>query len=147
MKIVKYRTRPQDWSYCLLCFIFFAASSAHAGGYGGAWGKNRAGQTIHIYDQIYTFRAGKAGGRNDSPLSTVPFEGECNWEGGSAVLEPTHLDCSQGTASPLAGAYYQIRYSKEHRTECHRGAKIYQCKLGCAPKRIPLVFVEEEEEC
>jgi len=121
--------------------------AAFAGGYGGAWGINRDGQTVHIYDKIYTYRNSLRGRRIDQLVSEVPLEAECDWGREPPLSEAKHLDCAKGTSSPLAGASYRLRFSTKHSNECRRGATLYECIRGCAPKRVPLLFIEEPEEC
>ena len=133
----------------LLSFVALGlVSVAHAGGYGGAWGKNRVGQSVHIYDQVYVYKSGRSGRRTDVVVAQMQFDEECSWVGLTPVSEAMALDCRKGSASPMRGAYYMIGTSPRHRDGCGRvPARVYRCVKGCGPNRVPLIFIEEPEEC
>lgn len=104
-------------------------------------------QTVFILNDITTFKNDARGRRTVEQVSVVPFDGECAWVGETASTRAHALDCRHGRLSPLAGAYFTIRFSKVHRNECGRGTTIYECTAGCKPLRVPKVFVEEPYEC
>ena len=113
----------------------------------GARGSNRLNQTVFIVNDIYTYKNDSKGRRTDETVSVVPFDGECTWVGLSSTEEAHALDCRNGKASPLAGAYFRIYFNKSHRNVCRRGSTIYECTAGCQPSRVPKVLVEEPYEC
>jgi hypothetical protein len=113
----------------------------------GSWGRNRLNQTVLILNDITTFKNDAKGRRTDETVSVVPFERECVWVGLSPTTHAYALDCRHGSSSPLAGAYFKIRFSKTHRNECGRGSTIYECTVGCEGRQVPAVFVAEPYEC
>jgi hypothetical protein len=129
-------------------FMMGAVEQAFAITDSGAWGSNRLNQTVYIVgSEIYTDKNDSKGRRAGPTVSTVPFNGECSWSGQTSTVDAHALDCQRGTVSPLAGAYFSIRFSKAHRNQCGRGSIIYECISGCQPSRVPRVLVEEPYEC
>lgn len=125
----------------------FASCNTFAYSSEEAWGKNRQGETIRIHAEIYTYKNNKNGQRGTVPFSHVPFEGECIWSGQTPISNAYALDCRHGALSPLAGAYFKIRFSKSHKNVCGPGSIIYECSSGCKPSRVPKLFVAEPYEC
>ena len=113
----------------------------------GSWGRNRLNQTVLILDDITTFKNDAKGRRTDETVSVVPLESECVWVGRSPTANASALDCRHGSSSPLAGAYFKIRFSKTHRNACGLGSTIYECAVGCKGRQVPSVFVAEPYEC
>ena len=114
----------------------------------GAWGRNRINQTVAIFPlTIYTYKNDDKGRRTDEIISKVPFNDECVWLGPAPGEEAHALDCRGGKASPLAGTYFSIRFSKSHKNVCGRGSSIFECTINCTSRKVPKVFVEDPYEC
>ncbi|WP_157359930.1 hypothetical protein [Caldimonas brevitalea] len=120
-----------------LLLLAMVPPHVYAGGSGGAWGTNRTGQTVYLYDGIYVFKNDAAGHRTDEIVSVVSFEGECGDM--AALFAGKFIDCSRGVASPLAAAYYRVRFSTEHRTPAAEGPKSTSA-YGVASRSAYLFF-------
>lgn len=127
----------------IVVVMVFTSATAYGAGYGGARGKNRLGQTIHIQQEvglrIYIENKSErewVGGYN--------FDEECR-----EILDDKQyvkeIVCKKNGKSPLAGATYKV-IPNPNQNDCDYAAT-YKCIDGCQEKRVPLEIVEGTWEC
>ena len=113
-----------------------------ADGFGGAEGKNRLDQLIHIWGDVdYSISVLD---KKRNTLAVYPFKDECKY---TREEPPYEFSCSANGKSPLAGATYRVTESKTRQNVCGSAYTIYLCIAGCTKKSIPAVFYEQPYEC
>lgn len=137
----------------LIAFLLFP-TIASAAGYGGAEGRNRLGERIHIgsdsYYELYIIRGPGNG------IWSEPFDMnvECP-EFKSAMIKgrTSVFSCPAGRKFPLSGTTYRITTSSKYRP-CESApyfdkspGTIYLCINGCNSKTAPTLFKESPWEC
>jgi hypothetical protein len=125
-----------------------------AAGYGGAEGRNRLGETIHIasdsYHELYVVKGTKRRDWSkafDMNVHCPEFKKAMD-EGGRATFS-----CPPERAFPLSGTTYRITTSRKYRP-CsgtpyfdNRPGTVYLCVKGCNSKKAPAIFKEGPWEC
>jgi hypothetical protein len=118
---------------------------AFSDSYGGATGINEMHQAVVVSAEaeeiiLYASVAARKAGRQQAVFR---FRDECEW-----TNEGTVLDCGKGVKSPLAGAMFERRLSKnpKHKNNCGNQAEILVCRTGCT-SRVPKYLKEHQWEC
>jgi len=138
-----------------LCAIALslAPALALAAGYGGAEGRNRLGERIHIAsdmgEELFVIR-----GRGDGVWSQ-PFQmkAECPAFDAAMWQNSGTFSCPAGRQFPLSGTTYRIGTSRNHRpcaTEPFSDPSpgtVYRCIKGCENQRAPALFKVSPWEC
>lgn len=138
---------------CLIACLLFP-TVASAAGYGGAEGRNRLSERIHIgsdsYYELYIIR-GPGNGVWSRPYD---MNVECPEFGNAMNGGRTRIfSCPAGRKFPLSGATYRITTSSKYRP-CESApyfdkspGTIYLCIKGCNSKTVPAIFKESPWEC
>ena len=127
-----------------------------AAGYGGAEGRNKAGEIIHFAaDAYYELFVQK---NKDDHEWTEHYDMNVECPGfvkamGAAEGTSLVFSCPAGRRFPLSGATYRITTSREYQP-CNLDpyfdespGTIYECIAGCEGKRVPRQFRESPWEC
>lgn len=126
---------------------FLLPCVAVADSFGGAHGKNRLGDDIHIggeYDDLTIEVYGKNHDKSKPAKEAYRFSDECK------VIRSKRKDfiglgaaivCKKEGRSPLAGVTYKVTSVKQ---EC--GGWLYTCVKGCN-RRVPATMYEQPWEC
>ena len=141
----------------LALFVLLVAPGAGlAAGYGGAEGRNKAGEIIHFAADAYYELLVQKGDDDHEWAERYDLNVECPGfvkamgapQGGSVVFA-----CPAGRGFPLSGATFRITTSRAYQP-CDLDpyfdkspGTIYECIAGCAGKRVPKLFRESPWEC
>lgn len=137
----------------VIAFLLFPAMGLTAG-YGGAEGRNRLGERIHIgsdsYYELYIIR-GPGEGKWSKPYD---MNVECpEFKSAMERGDKAKFSCPPQRGFPLSGTTYRISTSKKYRP-CDQDpyydkspGVVYFCVRGCNRKSAPLIFREGPWEC
>ena len=138
--------------WTIACLLLPALS--FAAGYGGAEGRNRLGERIHIgsdsYHELFIVK-----GPGDGVWSK-PYDMNIHCPEFKSALESSQVSqfsCPPQRHFPLAGATYRITRSNKYRP-CSidpfydkSPGTVYVCVKGCGRKSVPAQLWERPWEC
>ncbi|HEX8610823.1 MAG TPA: hypothetical protein VF800_05985 [Telluria sp.] len=132
--------------------LFCMPSLALASGYGGASGKNKRGEIIHIgadvADTIYVQKNAK----DHVWKERYVLLDECpSFRADNEDVK--QFSCRHDSRSPLAGTTYRVTTLKQYQPcnvpefEDKSPGEVYVCIAGCHHRRAPAIFYVSPWEC
>jgi hypothetical protein len=139
---------------CVLILALIPATGL-AAGYGGAEGRNKAGEIIHLGSDSYYELFVQKDESDHEWVEHYDMNIEC--PGFAQAMQTLAgrrvFSCPANRGFPLSGATYRIATSEEYRP-CElepffdeSPGTVYECIDGCEGERVPPLFYESPWEC